>query len=547
MSLMSAFYVANSGMASSQNSLNTVAHNLSNVNTKGYTRQQIVQTDSLYNRIEFNMTAVANKQIGLGSIYAITRQVRDVFLDESYRQENGRSAFYNVSYQTMEEVETLLGEMEGATFSGALHNLWVAVEELYKDPASSVTQNLLVQRAQQFTEASVAVYKGLSNYQDNLNTKVQQKVNEVNACANKINELNHRIVQIETGGIEHANDLRDERNKMLDQLGELGMIEYREDPQGYVSVKFEGNVLVNEAFVDEIGLYKDPDTNFFTPYWTREAKYEVDKITWEKKLVSTEGALLFDLNQVISTQNGTDIGSLKSTFFARGDHRADYTDIEDSYHLNISQSILMNVQAEYDQLIHNVVTAVNKVLYHAADESNGYMCDRDSKPLELFKRVGCDTYDSFGRYVEENKRAKDTLYNCMNIEVNKNLLQTPSLLGFVKEDGTTDFTTAQELLDAFTYDKYRLNPNVQTTGNFENYYSNLVSQIGNSGAIFKGVLENQVTTTDAIEAARDQIMGVSSDEELSSMIRFQNAYNANSRYFNVINEMLEHLLSSLGM
>ena len=75
---------------------------------------------------------------------------------------------------------------------------------------------------------------------------------------------------------------------------------------------------------------------------------------------------------------------------------------------------------------------------------------------------------------------------------------------------------------------------------------NLVSQVANSGSVFRAIQDSQTVATDAILNAREQIVGVSSDEELSNMIMFQNAYNASSRYINVISEMLDHILSQLG-
>lgn len=545
MSLMSAYYVANSGFATSQYELNTVAHNLTNLNSTGYTRQQVLQTTAMYNTISTSMKAVANKQIGLGTVYAATRQVRDVFLDLSHRRESGRSAYYDISYETIGEIESLLGEMEGATFSDALNNLWESVQELYKDPSSSVTQNLLVQRSQQFIKTSSDVYNGLCNYQDQLNVKVKQKADRVNEIAHDILSLNHQIVSIEASGVEHANDLKDTRNQLLDELGELGNISYTEDTFGNVIVKFEGNLLVNEMFVDDIGLKEDTVTGFYTPYWTREARY-TRNADGERELVSIDGAYVYDTMQVVSTATDTDIGALKATLFARGDHRANYTDIDGKYETDISQSILMNMQAEYDQLIHNVVTAVNKVLANAADPATGYLCDGNNHPIELFQRTTFSSYDGLGNYRTENPKDPYSLFTCNNIIVNQELLQMPTKLGFVLPDGSVDFKTAQALQDAFTYDGYRLNQTVQSTGNFVTYYSNLISQVSNSGSVFKGVLENQGTTLEAIDASREGVLGVSSDEELSNMIRFQNAYNANSRFFNVIDQMLESLIMNLA-
>ena len=74
----------------------------------------------------------------------------------------------------------------------------------------------------------------------------------------------------------------------------------------------------------------------------------------------------------------------------------------------------------------------------------------------------------------------------------------------------------------------------------------MVAQVANSGSVYKGIMSNQQATVNATFSAREQVIGVSSDDELTHMIRYQNAYNASSRYINVISEMLEHLISRLG-
>ena len=101
--------------------------------------------------------------------------------------------------------------------------------------------------------------------------------------------------------------------------------------------------------------------------------------------------------------------------------------------------------------------------------------------------------------------------------------------------------------DAFTEEAYTLNPNVKKPTSFVDYYDDLVAQVANSGYAFRSVYTNQENTVDSIYAAREQVVGVSSDEEMSNMIRFQNAYNASSRYINVIDQMLEHVLNTLGV
>ena len=116
----------------------------------------------------------------------------------------------------------------------------------------------------------------------------------------------------------------------------------------------------------------------------------------------------------------------------------------------------------------------------------------------------------------------------------------------IRPDGKVDQETADKLKELFTAEEHTLNPKVKTKTNFVNYYNNLVSQVANTGSVMRGISENQQVTVDNTAAAREQILGVSSDEELGNMIMFQNAYNASSRYINVISELLEHIIMTLG-
>lgn len=562
---MGSLYIGQSGLQTSQNLLNTTAHNMSNLDTTGYTRQQSLLGDKEYTTIKFNGAGVSNQQIGLGVTYSKVRQVRDIFLDQTYRKESGRSMFYSTSYEVMTEVENILGELYGITFSKSLGEdggLQEAIDELAKTPSDSVVQGLVVQRATAFLENAQAVYNGISDYQDNLNLQVKSQVDKINEYGKKIHDLNIQILKVESGGIESANDLRDTRNLLLDELSEMAKISYKEDVYGNVLVQLEGHDFVSRDLVYEIGLDQDNTTGFYTPFWTVDASYTIN--SEGKKEYDIEGAEVFNLTQTVSSDLNTDIGGLKAILLARGDHRADYTDLQDKnqYNRDISQSILMNVQAEFDQLIHQVTTGINKVLENAADTETGYLCEQVEvdgqlvyRPIQLFQKRATEGFsyekDNDGNitgvvYNEEDPENKETLYTTSNLMINPALLKEPTLLGMVKPDGSEDYQTAAALLQTFKDEGMTLNPNLTTKLNYADYYSDLVGQISNSGSVFKKISESQADTVEATSAAREQIVGVSSDEELNNMIRFQNAYNASSRYINVINEMLEHLLNSLA-
>lgn len=552
MPLMGSLYIGASGLQSGQNALNTTAHNLTNVDTTGFTRQQTLLSSKRYITISKNPAAVSDQQYGIGVNLSAVRQVRDYFLDQTYRKESGRSMFYEASTDVLGEVENVLGELNGEDFQTSLSNLWTAIQELSKDPSSSVTQGLLVQRSAEFINRANAVYQDLTNYQDNLNKQIKEKVTTINQYGKQIQALNDQIRKIECGGIEHANDLRDTRNQILDELGKLCKMTYSEDSLGNVSVRIEDSDFVRGDLFYEIGLDASDATGFYTPFWIKDAEYTV--LADGTKKYNIKGAEVFNLDQTVSSSLDTDIGGLKALLLARGDHRSNYTDINNNYD-SISQSIVMNVQAEFDQMIHHVTTKINSILAEVYDPSRGYMCDKDGSPLQLFQKVTTDGYekvtDAGGnvtwKYAEEDPARTDTLYTLGNLQVNANLLREPSMLSFKKADGSADYDTTDKLKAAFTEESYTLNPNVLKKTTFVDYYKDLVSQVSNTGYAFRNIYENQQTTVEATYNAREQIIGVSSEEELSNMIRFQNAYNASSRYINVISELLEHIISTLAV
>ena len=561
MSLMSGLYVGVSGLQTNQNALNTTAHNLSNIETVGYTRQQVLMEDRNYNNL--GMASVSKMQTGLGVEYAQVRQVRDDFLDRAYRKENGRSAFYEVDYSAISEIETLFGEFDGVAFQQSVNDIWTSIQELQKDPTSAVTEGAFVNTATQFLERAQAVYNGLSDYQNTLNSRIKGYVDEINELGNTILELNKKIMREECGESE-ANDLRDSRNYCLDKLSSLVDTTYYTNADGGIEVMIEGTVFVARDMVFEMGLDTNLGTGFVTPIWPHN-----------------EDAAVFNNNQEISTDKNTDIGALKAIVLARGDRRANYTDMDpDVYNYGItdimddkgkpeiiqatSASIIMNMQAELDQMVHSMVTQINNILTGEKDAINAYEqsdpkdpsllphygADED-RPEELFVRLGSNRYDETGTYVPEtfdDHVNTDTLYTIANLKINPTIAKTPTLLagGFVTEDKQVDQAKADALVDAFTGTFSTLNPNLTTSYNYQDYYAAMVGEVATTGSVYQSIVEAQEKAAQQLEDSRQMVAGTSSNEELTNMIKYQNAYNAASRYITVCNDMLEHLLSKLG-
>lgn len=553
MSLFGSLYVGSSGLQAHQNALNTTAHNMSNIDTPGFVRQQVLFGNQAYNTLSRNRYAISNQQVGMGVNISKVTQVRNLFLDQRYREEAGRSAFYDTSFTVLSELETISGELYGKTFGNALSGLKDAAAELAKTPNGLNTQ-MLIQKASAFITKAGSFYKGLTDYQDNLNLQVQKSVNTINSYGKEIAKLNQKIVSVLAGGIESPNDLLDARNQLMDELGQLAKISYEEDSSGSVSISIEGELFLSGDSVHQIALDENPITGYYTPFWPQKASY-TENANGTKKY-DIEGAEVFDVARKISADEGTDIGHLRSLLYARGDHHANYADMADvdHYKKNISESLVMNAEAQLDKLVHDVATKINEIIAQASDPDTGYLCAADGSPLQIFQKAASPGYelgaDGKWHYIAEdnppNPANTNNLYSIKNLQFNSELMKSPDLMDLFKKDGSYDAETLGKLTAAFTEEEYLLNPLLGSKTTFSGCYDTLISQIAGNGAIYRGISANQQASVQEIENARQQVTGVSNDEEMTNMVKFQNAYNASSRFINVITEMMDNVINTLG-
>lgn len=558
-------YVGASGLQNAQNAINTTANNLANVDTKGYVRQQVRYADKNYTILKDSRANVNMQQSGLGVSIGDVVHARDIFLDKTYRQETGRMSFYSARYETATYVEDLMQELNGQQFKQSVSDLWQAFQEVSTKPADSTNQNLVLQKADLLVSRTQKLYSDLQNYQSNINNQIKDDVDRVNTIGNRIYELNLQIQKVESGGTETAMTLRDERDNLLDELGNYGRIEVTEDATGFVYVDMEGVRFVDENRCYNMGLKAADGTGFYTPYWPQQSDVEKGQYV-----------PVFRLSGEISSEMNTDIGSIKSKLLVRGDTYGRREDMasEESYG-NIEGCTLMEVEAELDVLFSNIVRSMNDiycpntettsaftskdgVTYPAGtkilDEENcARGVDGELPPRELFTRIGIDRYTkvtgtdgkTYYVYNEEDPDVSSTRYAIGTITVNSDLKRQITLMPAYKKDGSVDYEMGAKLAAAWKVKDMKLNPYDQKPCTFEEYYDKMVDQLGIEGNTYKSVTETLSGAVSSVDSKRQQVSGVSSDEELSNMIKFQSAYNAASRFMNVISEMTETIVTGL--
>lgn len=567
--------VGASGLRSAQNALNVVANNLANVDTKGYVRQQVVFEDMNYQQYDL-AASISKQKSGLGVGIADVIHSRDVFLDRQYRTANGREAFYATSYETTQQVETLLREGDGRAFSDTIHDLFEAMSEFSKDPSDAANQSVLSQTVSLFLKQSQAIYDDLKDYQTNLNAQVRDNVAEVNKLSKTIYELNLKIMAVEAADVETAMEMRDARDNALDALSKLANIEYSENADGVVRVKLEGTDLVTEARAYTLDTYKDGQTGFVTPFWPYLSDIQKEKYYD-----------VFRVDNIDATKNN-DIGKIKSLILARGNTYANYTSIdtltEDQYNSYIGQSTMMNTEAELDMLVHSMMIAINDIFSplttyndtvtatdkngnpieltpetRVLDKENCYVgVDGTLPPAEIFSRNVVSRFEEVYvanpdgtqsvvyLYNEEDPSDYSTLYTLGNVSINQVIIQDQSQIPHKQQNGNIAYDLGEKINVIWDENKYHLNPSDKTPCTFSDYYTKMIGELANNGSVYRTKAETLDRSVATIDSSRQEVIGVSSDEELTHMIRFQNAYNASSRYMSVISQMIEHLLTSLG-
>lgn len=603
-------YIGVSGLQVGQNALNTTAHNLANVDTKGYSRQQILLNDSLY--VNLNMQNNNNIfQVGTGSQFSTVRTVRDTFLDVSFREETGRLGFYQARYDALSDAESYFDELEGSTFSDCIQDLWESVNQLNNESKNITYRGALVESSVALVDRANKIYQHFVDYQTNLNSEILKKVDKINTLAEQINGYNNQIMKYEASGVESANDLRDKRNAALDELSTLIDISVKENTNGVVLVSAENVQLVGADRTFKMGVAKVSEgSELLKPVWTGHGDVDV-----------------FDFSRIPNSEADTDVGQLKGLLMARGDttpnytnipiapekpvqpNESDYSDNEsyndaltkyqedlaqynidlgtynanvDQYNSNIEPYGMANLIAEFDQLMHGIVTKINDILcpnktvdsditLNLADGSTytisagTKILDVDNAPIgngegndypgtELFSRKGVDRYtkitDENGQeyyiYNEENPDDKYSLYTVGEIEVNPDVIENYSIIPLSKQDGGENQEVLSALSSVWSEPFAKLNPNTLVDSTFKEYYQAMIDELANKANGFNKLTTTQTTTVAGLENQRQQMIGVSSDEELTNMIMYQHAYNASSRYISVVSEMLEHLIEKLG-
>ena len=216
--------IAYSGLQNSNAALNTTANNISNVQTEGYSRQEI--NSQAANALR---TFTTYGCAGAGVETLSIERIRDQFYDEKFWNNNSNYGQYEVKAYYMKTLEDYLNDDGSTGFVTVFNKLSDALQSITTNSSSTSTKAQFVAAAKAVTDYFNGLYGNLQELQKDINLEIKQCVDQINSISEQIATLNKQINVIElSGGI--ANDLRDQRDLLADRLSEYVDVDIKETP-----------------------------------------------------------------------------------------------------------------------------------------------------------------------------------------------------------------------------------------------------------------------------------------------------------------------------
>jgi len=226
------------GLYAQQISLDTVGHNVSNASTAGYSRQTV---DLATTTPETIYTGNSSAQKGTGvTVTAITR-ARDALVDKQMWKETSTLNYAQATQSAMSKIEGAFGEPTDTGVQSVLNKFWDSLQTLSTNASDAGVRTAVREQGVTLVNTIQQSAQQLKDMVTDINSTIEIKVNSINQTTSEIASLNKQIRNIEAGGTDHANDLRDKRDLLTDQLSALVDVRVTEGADGNYTVQ-SGNV-----------------------------------------------------------------------------------------------------------------------------------------------------------------------------------------------------------------------------------------------------------------------------------------------------------------
>ena len=221
--------------------LNTVGHNISNSNTEGYSRQTAHAAATPSSEV---YTLAGASQVGNGSTVTSVIRARDIYADRQYWKENSTDGYYNGKANNYAKIESIFNDSDNSGVQDAMEKFYQAWQDCSTTASSDTSRQNVINAGQNFAQSLQIAAKQIKEQIDSLYDDISLSVVKMNRLMGQVVELNKNIAGIEATGA-NANDLRDQRDLIVDQLTSMTDITVYESANGMYTLVSNGTTLVN--------------------------------------------------------------------------------------------------------------------------------------------------------------------------------------------------------------------------------------------------------------------------------------------------------------
>ncbi len=556
MGLMDSLNIGNRGLNASQVGIDVTGQNISNANTDGYSRKRV-------NQVAETVGSELFGQVGMGVDVQSIGRVRNEFLDRQTWEQLGESGTTSQLDTAYTRLENILKEPSADGLAAQLNKFWSSWQDLANNPADQSTREAVKASANVLVDVFRGVYKQIDDYGMSMNNPLDQMSKNVNDLTGQIKNLNDKIAGVEATPDQKANDSRDQRDTLVRKLASLVDVQTVEDKQGRIIITSGGSLLVgpsgamnlqtygvNQTLADgskstELRLRFEGTVREFIPR-SGELKGIIDArstvlTSYKDSLNALAAAIVKKVNDVHTA--GYNLN--KSTgvnFFDPGKTNASNITLSDAV-IQDSNNIAAAAGGKITDITLPVAPFATLAIPVAGTPTLVLKPSLVSGSVKLTdKTTGAVLTEGAGKdFVVDYASGTVTFLNYAKYTAGDVLSGTYSYndTGYSGDGNGQNALTIAGLRDAKALTK-------DADGNFtqsiNTYYSAVIGKMGiekNQNAARKSTSDFLVSQMDQEQSASS---GVSLDEEMTNLIKYQNSYKASAKFIQTVSQMIEVLM-----
>lgn len=571
------FSTALSALQASQKRLDITGQNLANMNTTGYTRQQLKVSSLNYTNPVSHYMNNPDVSVGFGVHMDAVTQIRDPYLDAQYRGQMQKSGYTDALQTSLDRLSTLLDESHIDGIHSAFTEILASLGNI-QDPAKindpiyeselrtrmQNLTNLLNQGAQDIEDAKMQEFSRL----DGTGTSEQGAVQQVNELLQQIGNLNRRIKENQIMG-QPSLELQDERNVLIDELSSYIPIEvtyFKDKDHDGINNKTGKEDLSETYHVDSKGapiMKKEwpDDLRITMQYKDEKGVLQTAVLVNGTEGKGAENYLKLDISNSASIQQGNiDPRQLELNF-----HSLDPAGNTTSTVVNFSKggnqfaSGSGSIQASLDMLWKAGETANDVRGYDYYMKQLDKLAETFANVMNAINIDGAkngNLANAEDQYILANRTNNSkTGITAATIGVNMNWVSGNVHISMAGDNATDTVMNMQEAMEttyphtgnlSSIFTKAGLTPDLNNNS-FADYMNHISTILANDSHANQNALKTNVTVLNGIQNSRDSVSGVSLDEEASNMMMYMSAYSAASRLMTTLDEALNTLINGTGL